>query len=92
MEEPFEEESSDGYLPSSKDSESGYENNIDNIPDFHVIVVNQSEVANQNMIIELHHCRQSSSKKYLDSTLYTSIMYRFYTEKCMDENRKSVSA
>lgn len=37
-----------------------------------------------------HYCRKDSKREYLGSELNVSIMYRLYTEKCLEYNRKAV--
>ncbi|CAG9826571.1 unnamed protein product [Diabrotica balteata] len=41
--------------------------------------------------VESHYCRKSSTKKYLDSSLNISIMYRMYKELCSTKKDKTVS-
>lgn len=41
--------------------------------------------------VQSHYCRQSSTKRYLDSSLNISIMYHMYKEKRVVDNRKAVS-
>ncbi|CAG9823943.1 unnamed protein product [Phaedon cochleariae] len=41
--------------------------------------------------VESHYCRKSSGKKYLDSSLNISIMYRMYKELCSTENVQIVT-
>lgn len=41
--------------------------------------------------VESHYCRQTSTKKYLDSSLNISIMYRMYKELCDSQNVKIVT-
>lgn len=41
--------------------------------------------------MESHYCRNTSSKKYLDSTLSISKMYELYKAKCTDASKTPVS-
>lgn len=41
--------------------------------------------------VESHYCRKSTARKYLDSSLNISIMYRMYKELCSTQNVKSVT-
>ncbi|XP_044760403.1 uncharacterized protein LOC123317857 [Coccinella septempunctata] len=42
--------------------------------------------------VESHYCRASSTKKYLDSCLNVSIMYRMYKDMCSTKKLKPVSS